>query len=219
MLYELIKANRELLLLRSANLSAQSGEQSNLQAALLGRVSVFFDQLTDTLHIEHATPNEKGKPSARTSGSALAVKMFAAAYGHHGVLQDSNLAVDALVRNYGNVCQTITGYAVEVDAPIEVAEFNTLNWCLDEAISQAAIAIEFTMPAPQDAGNINAARLKYDGRLDDMAKMTNHIEFISNTVTAMRTGQVGLDGATGTLLDESLNAMRDLVQRGIDQRI
>ena len=117
----------------------------------------------------------------------------------------------------GNVCQAITGYAVEVNAPIDAAEFKTLNWCLDEAISQAAIA--FTMPVAPDDEFLNEARSKPDERLDDMAKMTNHIEFIATTVNAMRTGQVGIDGATGALLDSSFNALRDLVQRGIEQRI
>ena len=117
----------------------------------------------------------------------------------------------------GNVCQAITGYAVEVNAPIDAAEFKTLNWCLDEAISQAAFA--FTMPVAPDDEFLNEARSKPDERLDDMAKMTNHIEFIATTVNAMRTGQVGLDGATGALLDSSFNALRDLVQRGIEQRI
>lgn len=217
MLYKLIKENRDLLLSRSANLSALSGEHSDIQTDALGHVSVFLDQLTETLHIEHDTSSEAGKPLARTTSPAPAVQMSDAAYGHGCELRDWNLTIDTLVRNYGSVCQAITGYAVEVSAPIDVAEFKTLNWCLDEAIAQAVIA--FTKPAPPDAWNLKLARLKHDARLDDMAMMTNHIDCIANAIAAMRTGRVGLDGDTGTLLDASLNAMRVLVQQGIDQRI
>ena len=143
--------------------------------------------------------------------------MSNAAFGHGSELRDSNLTIGELVRNYGSICQAITGYALEVSAPIDVAEFRTLNWCLDEAIAQAVIA--FTTPAPPNAESLKAAQLKHDARLDGMAMLADHIERIANAVAAMRTGRVGLDGATGALLDASLNAMRDLVEQGIDQRI
>ena len=217
MLYELLKENRELLLSRSAELSAQTGGHSDLQTAALGHVSVFLDQLTDTLRVEHGTPGESAKSLVGKTSSAPAVQMSNAASSHGRELRDSNLTIGEVVRNYGSICQVITGYAIEVSAPIDVAEFRTLNWCLDEAIAQAVIA--FTKPAPQNAESLQAAQLKHDARLDGMAMLVNHIERIANAVAAMRTGRVGLDGATGALLDASLNAMRDLVEQGIDQRI
>lgn len=217
MLHDLIKKNRELLLSRSANLSSQSGGHSDLQTAALGRVSVFLDQLIDTLRVEHGASDESAKSLPRATSSAPAVQMSNAASSHGRELRDSNLTIGAVVRNYGSVCQAITGYAVEVNAPIDVAEFRTLNWCLDEATAQAVIA--FTTPAPPDTRSLKAAQLKHDARLDGMAMLADHIERITNAVAAMRTGRVGLDGATGALLDASLNAMRELVEQGIDQQI
>lgn len=217
MLHDLIKANRELLLERSINLSVQNGEHTDLQTAALGRVSVFLDQLTDTLHTEHGTPSKSLKTAAKLNSPAPAVEMSRSATRHGRELRDSNLTIDAVVRNYGSVCQAITGHAIDANAAINAAEFRTLNWCLDEAIAQAVIA--YTEPALPDVKSLEAARLKHDARLDTMALLTHHIERVAAAVEAMRTGRVGLEGATGTVLDSSLNAMRDLVAQGIDQRI
>lgn len=216
MLYELVKANRELLLSRSAKLSAENGGHNDLQAASLGHVSVFVDQLIAALRVEHGTPSESVQSSERMASPSPAVQLSESASGHGHELRESNLTIGEVVRNYGSVCQAITGYAVEVNAIIDPAEFKTLNWCLDEAIAQAVIA--FTTLAPPDAGSLKAAQLKHDARLDGLAKMTGHIEVIANAVSAMRTGRVGLNGATGALVDARLNAMRDLVKQGIDQQ-
>ncbi len=217
MLYELIKENRELLLARSANLSAQGDQHSDTQTAALGGISVFLDQLTDTLHREHATPRESVKSGLKTKSPAPAVQMSESASSHGHELRDSNLNIGALVRNYGSVCQAITGHAIEVGATIEVAEFRTLNWCLDEAIAQAVIA--FTTPAAPDVHSLKAARARHDARLDTLATLTHHIERVAQAVEAMRRGRVGHEGATAKMLDASLNAMRDLVAQGIDQQM
>ena len=217
MLYELIKTNRELLLLKSANLSAQGNGYNGLQTVALGHVSYFLDQLTDALFVEHGAPGESGKSLVTKTNSAPAVQLSNAAYDHGQEIRDSNLPIGALVRNYGSVCQAITGFAIEANTPIEATEFKTLNWCLDEAIAQAVIA--FTAPAPPDTVGLAAAQLKHDMRLDGMAKLNYHLERISNAIAAIRAGRVGLDGPTGALLDGSLNAMRNLVEEGIELRI
>ena len=42
-----------------------------------------------------------------------------------------------VVHDYGDVCQSVTDLAVEVNAPISTDDFRTLNRCLDEAIAGA----------------------------------------------------------------------------------
>jgi hypothetical protein len=79
-------------------------------------------------------------------------------------------------------------------------------------------SVSANTPPPPDVNVLNAARLKHDKRLDDFALMTHHIERISNAVSAMRAGKVGLDGATGAVLDQSLNGLRKLVAQGVDQQ-
>ena len=216
MLHDLITDNRELLLEKSAHLSALSRAHTTAQIASLGHISVFLDQLIDTLRAEHGRDNAPTMMRGKTHGPSPAVKMSYSAATHGRELRESHLTIAEVVRNYGSLCQAITGYAMETNAPIDVAEFKTLNWCLDEGIAQAVVA--FTTPAPPDVNALNAARLKQDSRLDELALMTYHIERISNAVSAMRSGKVGLDGATAAMLDQSLNGLRKLVAQGVDQQ-
>lgn len=216
MLYELIKENRELLLAKSAKLSAENGEHSDRQTESLGHISVFFDQLIEALRVEHGTPGESVFTIEKIASPAPAVQLSESAFEHGKELRESNLTIDEVVRNYGNICQAVTSYAVEVDATIDPAEFRTLNWCLDEAIAQAVVA--FTALAPPDAKSLKAEQSAHHARLDGLAMMAGHIEHVSNAVAAIHTGRVGVDGATAAVLDKSLNAMRDLVEKGIDQR-
>jgi hypothetical protein len=216
MLYELIKVNRELLLSRAAKLSAENGGHSDLQTATLAHVSIFLDQLIDALQVENGTPTEVSQAREDITSPAPAVQLSQSSFGHGQELRESSLSIGAVVRNYGNICQAITGYAVEVNATIDPAEFRTLNWCLDEVIAQAVIA--FTTITPPDAGSLKTAQSKRLAQFDGFASMIGHIECMANSISAIQTGRVGVDGATAALLDKSLNAMRDLVEQEIDRQ-
>jgi hypothetical protein len=41
------------------------------------------------------------------------------------------LTLEQVVRDYGDVCQSVTSLAYELNAPIEVDEFRTFNRCID----------------------------------------------------------------------------------------
>jgi hypothetical protein len=41
------------------------------------------------------------------------------------------------VHEYGDVCQTITELAIEMDAPISTTDFRMMSRCLDAAIAAA----------------------------------------------------------------------------------
>ena len=45
--------------------------------------------------------------------------------------------VSQVVHDYGDVCQSITDLALQLNAPINVEDFRTLNRCLDDAIASA----------------------------------------------------------------------------------
>jgi len=57
-------------------------------------------------------------------------------------LQRRGYTVAQVVLDYGDVCQTITEMAVEVDAPISTSDFQILDQCLEEAIASAVTAFE-----------------------------------------------------------------------------
>jgi hypothetical protein len=53
-----------------------------------------------------------------------------------------------VVHDDGNVCQAVTELAVKLDEPVSVAEFHTLNRCLDNAICSAVTASVFPSSRP-----------------------------------------------------------------------
>jgi hypothetical protein len=59
----------------------------------------------------------------------------AARDGHR--LQLQGFTVSQVVHDYGDVCQSITDLTLQLNAPISVEDFRTLNRCLDDAIASA----------------------------------------------------------------------------------
>ncbi len=53
---------------------------------------------------------------------------------------DRGFTAEQVVHEYGSVCQVLTEMALELDEPIAIAEFRTLNACLDDAIAAAVTA-------------------------------------------------------------------------------
>ncbi|MGZ5224889.1 MAG: hypothetical protein ACXWCS_12030 [Burkholderiales bacterium] len=51
---------------------------------------------------------------------------------HGGELLRRGLTVDQVVHDYGDLCRAVTELAIEEDAAVTVAEFRTLNRCLDD---------------------------------------------------------------------------------------
>ena len=56
-------------------------------------------------------------------------------HGHDLLLQ--GFTVSQVVHDYGDVCQSITELAVEMEVPISTDDFRMLNRCLDDAIAGA----------------------------------------------------------------------------------
>jgi signal transduction histidine kinase len=84
-------------------------------------VPVFLDQLRDALRLGQVTNPEIGRSAIQ--------------HGHDLLRQ--GFSVSQVVHDYGDVCQAITELAVELDAPISIGDFRTLNRCLDDAIAGA----------------------------------------------------------------------------------
>ena len=132
------------------------------------------------------------------------------AASHGRELHRLGFTIDEVVRNYGGMCQAITALAIDLDAGIEVAEFRTLNRCLDEAIAQAVVA--YTSPERrQEPGGA----AKDATRLDNLAAMYHYADSATAAVAALRTGRVGLEGATGAVLDKSLKSLSRLIDEAI----
>ena len=130
-------------------------------------------------------------------------------------LRRLGFTIEEVVRNYGGMCQAITTLAIDMDAGIEVVEFRTLNRCLDEAIAKAVVA--YTSPDLDPDSHEGLVTKMASRRLDGLAAMFHHAETATSAVQAIRSGRVGMEGATGAVLDRSLESLGMLIQNAIDQ--
>ena len=138
---------------------------------------LFLDQLADALRLGQGSSPEIGR-------SAIL-------HGHDLLLQGFTVA--QVVRDYGDVCQSMTELALEMDAPISTDDFRTLNRCLDDAIAGAVTEY---------------ARERDIARDDESAQESEHLGFLAHelrnlTHTALlafevlKIGQCGSRGQHG----------------------
>jgi signal transduction histidine kinase len=115
------------------------------------------------------------------------------------------------------LCQAITDLAFERQVPFEVDEFRTLNRCLDNAIADAVTEFAYQRDLLLEDAGAHAL----NERLGFLAhELRNLIHSATLAVSAIKTGNVGLAGATGAVLDRSLIGLRNLVDRSLaDVRI
>lgn len=108
------------------------------EAELTHGIPLFLDQLIKTLQIEQASdPMRSRRVSGPAGGGPVSSEMGAAAALHGRELMQQGFTVDQVVHDYGDLCQAITDLALEVTAPVEIDEFQTLNRCLDNGIADA----------------------------------------------------------------------------------
>jgi hypothetical protein len=106
--------------------------------------------------------------------------------------------VDQVVHDYGDLCQAITELAKEINAPVAVDEFHTLNRFLDDSIGSAVSAYgrhqQLGTLAVEQRTQLNRALAAFD---------------------ALQVGSIADLGTTGTVLEDSLLKLRDLVDRSL----
>ena len=147
--------------------------------------------------------------SSASSGSDIGTS--AARHGRDLHLQ--GFTVSQVVHDYGDVCQSITDLALELKAPISVEDFRTLNRCLDDAIASAVT----------EYGRGNQALVAAESTRDDerLAFLAHEIRNLVGTASVafevLKTGNVGVGGSTGSVLQRSLSSLRDLITRSVDE--
>ena len=205
MLYEFIIANREKLIVRCRQKVADR-QQCEMSATTSNGVPAFLQHLVDILQVEELEPvraaaESENAPSASMMGSAASL--------HGAELLRLGFTIDQVVREYGDICQSITGLAVEEGTAISTDEFRTLNRCLDNAI---AYAVTSFCSAREISNRDQAAdlTLRLEAFMEDQARL---VDTAAQAFAAIRTGGVGLNGATGQLLAHSLTELRYLAER------
>jgi signal transduction histidine kinase len=200
-LHEFIELNRDEIIGRCrAKVSARSIPPPS-EAEINHGVPLFLDQLVDSLR-----SGDTGDRQIDTSA------------GHHGHdLLLRGFTISQVVHDYGDVCQTVTELAVETNAPISTDDFRTLNRCLDEAIAGAV-----TTFAREDQQHASIKQRKEAARSNDrVAFLVHELRNLVNTAIVafemLKTGNVGISGSTGAVLNRSLVGLRDLVAHSLDE--
>ncbi len=138
------------------------------------------------------------------------ISVSALKHGHHLLLQ--GFTVSQVVHDYGDICQAITELAVEMDAPIGTDDFRTLNRCLDNAIAGAVT--EYGRERNQ--AGIDGESARGSERLGFLVhEMRNLISTATYAFEVLKTGNVGIGGSTGKVLERSLVAQRALISRSL----
>jgi signal transduction histidine kinase len=174
-------------------------------------VPIFLDQLIETLTIEQgAEPPRNRMASAVPRASVSEIGSMAALHGRD--LLERGYTLEQVVRDYGNVCQAVTGLAYETGASIEIDEFRTFNRCLDKAIAGAVTEYAYRQAAVTTASRFEAL----NSRLGPLAhELRNYLQIATYAIKAIKAGSVGMSGATGAVLDRSLVGMRNLIDRSL----
>jgi signal transduction histidine kinase len=216
MLHEFLSANRNELIERCREkVIARRGPGPDEERIEHG-IPKFIGQLIRTLEIERtAHPMQSRLVSGPADGgkaeSALS-EIGKAAEIHGRELHQQGFTIEQVVHDYGDLCQSITDLAFERGAPIEVDEFRTLNRCLDNGIAGAVMEFnsEREARAADRQGDAINQRLGFFAH-----ELRNLLQTLTLAIAAIRSGNVGVSGATGAVLDRTLIAFRTLIDRSL----
>ncbi len=204
MLHEFVTSNRTELIQRCREKVAK--RSPHIPAIADQSVPLFLSQLVDTLRGEQLTGTSntldpEPTPAPTEIGRAAAL--------HGADLMRRGYTVDQVVHDYGDICQAVTALAVEQKKPVTVEEFRTLNRCLDNAIADAVTA--YARGQNESIADKAKSSNKPDGSLVD--EQLRLIELSIQTFAAIKTGTIGMSGATGTILSKALVELRTITSK------
>ena len=162
-----------------------------------------YDQLTQAVGVSHRndTPATRQIFVAASIVSSTSRKHAQDAHRHgHTISQ--------LVRSYGNLSQVITEHADEISEPITTNEFALFNLCMDEATAQAVTEFQrLTLGSIESSERLKMGVLVHELRNCLAGAVLSH--------ELIRRGMVGNDGSTSAIITNSLNRMRELIDRSV----
>jgi len=209
MLHEFLTTNRQILISRCREKVAKRFEPSEAKAAIDHGVPLFLQQLVETLREEQNTDvrdvDSEPTPAPTEIGRSAAI--------HGAELLRQGFSVDQVVHDYGDVCQCVTALAVEQETPISADEFRTLNRCLDNAIADAVTSFGSVRQTSIDrqAETLQQRLVVY------AAEHRRLVDIAIQSLAAVKTGNIGISGATGTLLAHALEELRSLTDRTLPE--
>ena len=213
-LHKFLSNNRDELAHRCRIKVSQRPGRSATEIQLQDGIPLFLDQLIRTLKIEQTSnPLNSRRISGPAGGGAALSEVSISASQHGKDLLNLGLTVDQVVHDYGDLCQAITDLAVERDAPFQVDEFRTLNRCLDNAISDAVTEFSYQ----RDVINNEAKARESNERMGYFAhELRNLLGTVSLAFSAAKAGNLSLTGATGSILERSIQGLEKLIASSLE---
>jgi hypothetical protein len=211
MLHEFLSSNREELIRRCRAKVSQRSSPGVTCLELKHGVPVFLAQLVEALRHEQANPAQQAGISGSPGKTPASVRSRAGLHGQE--LLQKGYTVDQVVHDYGDICQAITELAKVRNAPVTVDEFHTLNRLLDNAIADAV----FSYGHHRESVNALGAEDLHQrlGTLADEQRAL--LDTALKALDALKVGNIGLMGATGTLLEDTLMKLRGLIDKSLPE--
>ncbi len=198
MLHDFIAGNRDEIIRRCRAKVASRSVRRTTEPDVDHGVPAFLDQLIDALRSGLMSNAEIGRSAVQHGQDLL----------HQG------FTVSQVVHDYGDVCQAVTELAVETNAPISTEDFGTLTRCLDNAIAGAVTEYG----RERHRGSIDGETSLGSERLGFLSR---ELQGLVNTAIlsfeVLKTGNVGVAGSTGGVLQRSLMAARALIGRSLPE--
>ena len=207
MLHEFLTSNRDELIRRCQSKVRRRDTPGAIPAELDNGVPLFLKQLVAALRHEDEHP---AAAHERGAGSASAIESSRTASLHGRELLALGYTVAQVVHGYGDICQSVTQLAAERGATVTVDEFHTFNRLLDNAIADAVAS--YGHHRDKSVADRGAADLH--DRLGTLAdEQRTLLEKALKALAALKVGNIGLKGATGNVLEDSLMQLRVLIDQ------
>lgn len=215
MLHEFLSDNREELIRRCRAKVSQRGSPPASTSEVEHGVPLFLAQLADALRCEELAPASARGAIARTPGKTPAAAESSRTAALHGrQLLEEGYTVDQVVHGYGDICQAVTELAKERNAPVTVDEFHTFNRLLDNAIADAVSSYGHHHHESVSAQGAHDLHQRMGSLAEEQRQL---LDTALKALDALKVGNIGLMGATGTLLEDSLVRLRDLIDKSLPE--
>jgi hypothetical protein len=212
MLYEFLNLNQVELIKRCRTKVSQRASPPASALELQHGVPLFLDQLVEALKCEQTQLARLREGRSGSSAASIERRHTAALHGKE--LLAKGYTVDQVVHGYGDICQAITELAMEIEAPITIAEFHTFNRLLDNAIADAVASYGLHRDKSTSAHGAEDLHERLGAVSDELRAL---VETSLTALNAIKRGNIGLMGATGTLLEESLIKLREVVDKSLPE--
>ena len=214
MLHEFLSSNRDELIRRCRAKVTERASPHATSPELEHGVPLVLTQLVAALrHEETFSTMKRGEGPGPPCDMAAFAESSRANSMRGKELLEQGFSVEQVVHGYGDVCQAITELAKNKNALVTVDEFHTLNRLLDHAIADAVSSygeqLEITT-----AENAHGLHLRMGALADEQRKL---VETALRALDALKVGNIGVMGATGSVLESSLVQLRELIDRSIPE--